>query len=206
MSAISSTHTSVTLRPLVVRVGGSIGLSSALITIPPFAALYFLSTDAGGWPFLLLLQVGVTLIATAASARLHRAFIRIDANGFTENGYFGRRTRTRVEDIGSILIIPVSGGQTLAANNQVFVLDRAGKTRLRVRGQYWGPSVVQAIVTAFDVPVHRIGNAMTPAELRHAHGAKLYAYERHPAVATTALALLIVGICLPIMITLDSLI
>jgi len=205
MSAINGARASVTLRPLVARVGGSIGLSAALITVPPFAALYFLTASSGGWPFLLALQVAVSSIAVVGSASTQRAVIRIDEDGFNETGYFGGRTRTSLADIGSILVIPLAAGQTLATNDQVFVLDQAGRTRVRVRGQYWGPAVVRAITTAFDVPVHRIENAMTPAEMRHAHRSKLYFHERHPVIVTTALAIAIVGITLPIMITINEL-
>ena len=206
MSIATGERAALTLRPLVARVGGTIVLSTALITVPPSIALYFLTAASGGWPFVLLLQIGTLGVAVAASMLVRRACILIDDGGFWETGFLGRRVRTRVSDISSILVVPFFPGQDLEARDQVFVLDGSGRTRLRVRGQYWGPSVVQAVVNAFDVPVHRAELPMTPAELRHAHRGKLYFHEQHPALAMIAMGLLILGGTLPIMLSLNQLI
>ena len=198
-------RSALVVHPFWRRVATTMSLSVGLAIVPPFAALYWLTASNGHWPTVLLVHA-VTLAAIGAAAvRVRHVVIKIDSRGIRERGYLGRLVVTPPEHIASVLILSVLSGSSAETTTQLFVLDHRGRTRLRMRGQYWSEDALRSVEQALDVPVQRLAAPITHAELRAMHGRKLFAYERHTGLAFTLIALVATAVAVPVFVVIESL-
>jgi hypothetical protein len=168
------------IRPLVTRLSNEYGLSAALLVLPPLIALYVLTSPSGTWGYVLLVHALISAVILLLSWGLHHTQVRISPDGLSETGLLGRPVFTPREEVASVLVLSITDGNSSAVHDQVFVLDENGRTRLRLRGQLWGPAAVQTVATAYDVPLQRLEDPKTMTDVRFDHASKLYWHERHP--------------------------
>jgi hypothetical protein len=186
------------VHPLWSRFALTGSLTVGLVIVPPFAALYWLTVPTGGWPVILAIHAVTLAVATLGSLRVRHAVIKIDERGIRERGYLGRLVVTPPSDVASIVVVRVLLGSSVETTTQLFVLDAAGRTRLRMRGQYWSAEALRAVEAALDAPVQRIDSPLTREELLAAFGRNLYWYERHAGPAFTALAAVCAAVAVPV--------
>jgi hypothetical protein len=198
-------RSALVVHPFWRRVATTMSVAVGLAIVPPFAALYWLTAATGKWPAVLAVQAVTMLAITAAAIRVRHVVIKIDSRGIRERGYFGRLVVTPPEEIDSVLILSVLAGSSAETTTQLFVLDRHGRTRLRMRGQYWSEDALRDVEHALDVPVQRLPAPLTRRELRVLHGRNLLGYERHPALAFTAVALAAAAVAVPVFVEIESL-
>jgi hypothetical protein len=198
-------RSALVVHPFWRRFATAMSIAVGLAVVPPFAALYWLTIPTGTWPTIMAIHA-VTLLAIAAAAiRVRHVVIKIDSRGIRERGYFGRLVVTPPEEVDSILILTVLAASTAEATAQLFVLDRRGRTRHRMRGQYWSEESLRGVEQALDVPVQRMATPLTRRELRVMHGRNLYWHERHPVPTFTAVALLAAAVATPVFVVIESL-
>jgi hypothetical protein len=77
-------------------------------------------------------------------------------------------------------------------SEQLFLVDSAGRTVLRLRGHLWHAEDLNRIVNYYAVPVRRMETALTWRELRRSYGRNLEAWERHPVLTGITLATLLI--------------
>lgn len=166
------------LRP-VAQLHGQTRLVTATLLIPVFAAVFWFAIPRGTWPRVFVALIVVTVVYAGASYLLSRVSIRIAHDCVSERGFFSTN-RVAAKRIESVLVITAYRGQSLETVPQLFLLDTNGDALLRMRGQFWSNDSIEAMASAFDVPVRRIEEPMTRAELRREHARLLYWFERWP--------------------------
>ncbi|SMQ59388.1 hypothetical protein [Agreia sp. VKM Ac-1783] len=180
------------LRP-IDQLHGQTRLVTAALLIPVFAAVFWFSIPRGTWPRVFVALLVVTAIYATASFLLSRVSIRLAHDCVSERGFF-TSNRVASKRIESVLIITAYRGQSLDTVLQLFLLDTNGEALLRMRGQFWSSASIEAMASAFDVPVKRIEEPLTRAELRRDFSSILYWFERWPwlgaAVSAGAIAAL----------------
>ncbi len=196
----------VVLRPMWSRFAWTATVAIGAIALPPFLALYWLTIPTGGWRTVLAIHAVTLLAATLATVRVRHAVIEIDKHEIREHGYFGRLVVTPRSEIASVLVVPVLAGSTPEVTTQLFVLDRQGRTRVRMLGQYWSDSSLKALEHAFDVPVRRVPSPLTRHELRAHYGPNLYWHERHPALTFAGVVVLCALVATPVFVVIEGLI
>ncbi|WP_210480349.1 hypothetical protein [Naasia sp. SYSU D00948] len=198
--------TRLVVHPMWGRFASTATAAISLTVLPPFLALYWLTIPTGDWMLVLAIHAVTLAVVIPATLRVRHAVIEIDEHEVRERGYFGRLVVTPRADIGSVLVVPVLAGSTLDSSVQLFVLDREGRTRVRMRGQYWSEEALTAVEHAFDVPVKRVPAPITRRELRARYGPNLYWHERHPALTFTAVAALCTAVATPVFVAIEQLI
>ncbi|PVZ95769.1 hypothetical protein DDQ50_04640 [Amnibacterium flavum] len=196
----------VTLRPLFASVARRANLSALLALTPPFAALYFLTWASGGALVVLIVNAIVVAILVGGIARMAAVRVAFSQDEIVERGYLGGVHSTPAAELASVLVVPVNSGRSLATNTHVFFLDRDGRTRLRLRGQYWGDAMIARALDAYDLPIERLTEPITRSELRHRFGVNLYWYERHPALTYLIGGAAVLVITAPLIAALNSVI
>ncbi len=170
--------------------------SIVFITIV-FVVLYFLTVPNGPWTLVLSLQVVAMVVVGLAAWGYFSATIWVSPTEVSERGFFGTRRRFPVAEIDSILLATTagSGGEL---QRQVFIRDAAGRLLVRMRGQFWSPESMDAVVTTLPVPVVKIDEVTTIKELRQQYPQLLFWFERRPvlALAVTAGVSLLIGVVL----------
>lgn len=186
------------VRPLWGRFALTGTVTIGLMIVPPFAALYWLTIPTGGWPVIAAIHAVTIAVVTLGTTRVRQWVITIDERGIRERGYFGRLVGTPPSAIDSILIVRVLAGSSLGASTQLFVLDPQGRTRLRMRGQFWPADAIAAVERALGVPVQKVPTPLTRRELRLGFRSNLYWYERHPHLAFPALVVASLAVAIPV--------
>ncbi|SKA93112.1 hypothetical protein SAMN06295879_1621 [Agreia bicolorata] len=166
------------LRP-IAQLHGQTRLVTAALLIPVFAAVFWFSIPRGTWPRVFVALLVVSAVYAAASFLLSRVSIRLAHDCVSERGFF-TSNRVASKRIESVLIITAYRGQSLETVPQLFLLDTNGDALLRMRGQFWSTDSIEAMAAAFDVPVKRIEEPLTRAELRRDYSPILYWFEHWP--------------------------
>lgn len=131
---------------------------------PVFALLYLLTVPGGSWPWVLALQLIVSLAVGAGCARFFLAAIWVDREGISERGYvLGKRHFSRAE-VDSVVRVRTFGYGSEVIE-QLFVCDAAGRCLVRMRGQFWTRGEMDAVIETLGAPVTVLGGIMTLREL-----------------------------------------
>lgn len=201
-----ATRAELVVRPFWGRFARTVSIAVGAAVIPPFAALYWLTVPTGGWPIVFAIHKLALLGLAVAAVRVRFVVLKVDSRGVRMRGYFGRLTVTPPEDLGAVLVVRVLASTSAAVTTQLFVLDRRGRTRARMRGQYWADEALHQVEHALDVPVQRLPEPLTRRELRLLYGRNLFWYERHPALTFLGVGLLILAVATPALVVIESLI
>jgi len=175
------------------------GWKSFLATsVPLFGALGIVAAETGRWPVVLAGFAGATVVFALVAGRLRGAGVMLDPEGVHERAYLRSTVFTPRRRVHQALVVPV--GRTLLdeVTHQLFLLDRRGRTLLRMRGQLWDPQDLKAAAAYFDVPVRVLDTPVTWSELRQSpYRGNLEPWERHPLLTAAALAVLGIAVLTP---------
>jgi hypothetical protein len=174
------------LRP-VARLHGQSGLIAAALLIPVFTAVFWFAIPRGTWPRVFVALLVVSAVYAIASFLFSRVSIRLAHDRVVDRGFF-TTNRVASKRIESVLIVTVYRGQSLETVPQLFLLDTNGDALLRMPGQFWSVDSIETVASAFDVPVRRIEEPLTRAELRRDHASLLHWFERWPWVGMAVVA------------------
>ena len=148
--------------------------------VPLFAVLYWLTIPRDLWLPVALGQFiasGFILFGIYA----HRnTCITVSPLGFSERGFFGRKTQHAAASVDTIVFLDMYQSDTLDTYAQLFVIGRSGKVLLRMRGQFWSRADMETVIEELDAPVLRISAPMTLRELNRMSPELLYWFERRP--------------------------
>jgi hypothetical protein len=176
----------------------------AALTLPILAAMLWFSIPRGTWPRVIIAFLFVAALYTAGTWLLRGVSIRIERDGLVERGFFRHDNRIPAKRIATALIIDVYRGVSTETNRQLFLLDTSGELLLRMRGEFWSDDDIDAVASAFDVPMRRMPDPITAARLRAESPDLLYWFERWPWVgglsvvgAISLLALLLIALMSP---------
>ncbi|WP_156109763.1 hypothetical protein [Cryobacterium sp. MLB-32] len=147
---------------------------------PTFAVLYWLNIPSGTWAPVLVAQVFFTLMYALGLIAAYRVVICLDDTSITERGFFRPLTTFPLATVGSVVLLDLYASAALDTNPQLFVTDRDGKLLIRMRGQFWTPGDMHALVDEIDVPIVRVPEPMTLADLNRLRPELLYWFERRP--------------------------
>jgi hypothetical protein len=139
------------------------------------------------------LTVGLTLcIAVKLTWRFSQTRLRLDSAGATAYGLLLRSRRASMQRVASALLLAVYDDRSLLPIRQLFLLDAAGSTLLRMRGRYWSDEQMRVVTSHFDIPVSEAAEPVTSRDLRAQRGGQLTWFERHPV--TSGIVLVVAGL------------
>lgn len=148
------------------------------LTTPLFAVLYWLTVPSGGWRSVLAVHVGLTLVFGAVAASVLRIRVSCDGTVVTERGLLGRPRRVPVSDVARVLLLDLYQPGALDTHRQLFLLARDGRVLLRLRGQLWAQTDLDALAASIGTPVERLPQPLSRAELKRLHPGLLRWFER----------------------------
>jgi hypothetical protein len=162
----------------------------AAFVFPLFLSLYLITIPTGRWaPFAAAHALVMGAFALAAQ-RLHGAGIHLSRDGIRERAYFLSTVFTPVDRIASVLVVRLLDWNSEDMSRQLFIVDAAGQTLLRIRGQLWHAADFDRIVHFYAVPVHVVEDPMTWSELRRSkYRHNLSKWERQPHLTGGAITL-----------------
>lgn len=169
-------------RPVRLR-AWALGLA---LSMPVFFALYWLTVPTGHSVHVIIAHAAVLLAFAIAAERLRRAKIVFSADGIRNSTWLSTRF-TPVSELASILVLTLADGQTLHQFAQYFFLDRSGRTRLRLRGQFWSKADLSRAAAFYDLPVSLIPSTISGKEARATYRTQLQWFERRPVLTVAAL-------------------
>jgi hypothetical protein len=167
---------------------------------PVFAALYLLTVPQDRWVPFLVAHVLLMAAFAVVAGRLHRAGVLLAKDGIREREYLGPLVFTPVDDIASVIVVKLRDPYSDRFSLQYFVVDHAGRTVLRLRGQLWHPADLAQIVGFYGVPVHYRDDELSWRQLRREYGSNLDRWERHPVLTAGFLIVLFLAIAIPILL------
>ncbi|THG30051.1 hypothetical protein [Naasia lichenicola] len=194
----------VVVRPLISKLLTRYWISALCMGLPPVITLYVFSLAAGEWAYVLLLHVIPTAIGFVLTMSLRRSRVVLSPEGITETDLFTAPVSTPRAEMSSILMVPVTDGNSSTAHNHLFLFDHDGRTRLRMRGAFWGEEALENVVRSFDLPVVRVEKVATMSDLRAEYGSAIYWRERHPYLLGVVIGIGIVVLTGPVLWMVDS--
>lgn len=163
-------------RPTLAR---SIGLPVLALAVPLFGTVVWVLRPLG--PTALAAAVaGALLFLGLAALTWHRyrhTQIRVSRQGLIERGFFGRVQHVPREDVAGVLRLDTYRGDTLETVPQLFVVDRAGRCLVRMRGTFWDDAAMDAVAAMLEVGQAVRNEPVTLAELRASDPGLLYWFE-----------------------------
>lgn len=148
------------------------------LTTPLFAVLYWLLAPHNGWRVVFAAHVAVALVFAAFTAAVLHTRIRFDGSVITETGVFGGRRRVPVADVARVLILDVYQPGALDTHRQLFLIGRNDAVLLRLRGQLWQQSDIDALAAAVGAPMERETQPLARREVKRLHPGLLRWFER----------------------------
>ncbi|MGN6742017.1 MAG: hypothetical protein ACTHJL_01800 [Amnibacterium sp.] len=191
----------VTLQPFRQRYWLPI-VGSLIAAVVPVYATAFTIASTGGRIGPVSVAAGVTLVVAALVAwRFSRARLVLDEEGVIEYGLLTRPRRTSRADVAAALSLALYDPQSVQTRRQLFLVDGAERTRLRMSGGSWTDQHMSAVLRHFDVLLETIENPMTLGDLRQTRPSLLRWSERHPWRWNLVLVAIGVVCCVTIAIT-----
>ncbi|BDZ45737.1 hypothetical protein [Naasia aerilata] len=180
-------------------------LTIALVTLPPFLSLYWLTSSTGGWPYVLTVHVVILAMVGLVSRQVRRISVTVDEAGIRRRNLLGRTRSVPSSDVHSAIVVRVLSTSSKGATPQLFVLDASGRAVLRMLGSLWSRDALTAVETALEVPVQHLPAPIGRREFRLGFWRNLGFTERHPALTSTALGVAGVLVATPVLAEINSL-
>ena len=158
-------------------------IATLALTTPVFAVAYWLTIPTGSWPWVLALHVLTAIVVVLLVLRFRRTTVTVSPAGVRERGFLGQVNEISNTEIGSICLIEIYRDNALDTQPNLFVLDRSGAVRVRLRGQYWSRAIMEDVADVLDRPVVNVSDTITLSEMRSARPEWLYWFERVPLLS-----------------------
>lgn len=145
---------------------------------PTFTVLYWLNAPNGAWLPVLIAQIVVTLAYVLSMIAARRVMILVDATGISERGFLRRYTTFPHATVARVVLLNLYASGSLDTNLQLFATDDDGRLLVRMRGQFWSDDDMELLADSLDVPVVRVPEPVTLADLNRLRPELLYWFER----------------------------
>ncbi|KQX05633.1 MULTISPECIES: hypothetical protein [unclassified Leifsonia] len=165
---------------------GQLAIATVVLTVPVFAALYWISVPVGVWPAVLALQVLVMLIIGVGVIASRSVYVQLHEWGVEDHWPFGFTSNVRSSDVDTILLIDLYTGNGMETVPQLFALDGRDRLVLRMRGQLWTRSAIQQVAARLGAPVVHAPVPMTLTDFTRIEPQLLAWFERRPLWAVRA--------------------
>lgn len=166
---------------------------------PVFASLYLLTVPQDRWEPFAVAHLLLMAAFIAVSGRLRGAGVLLAPDGIREREYLSRLKFTPADRVAAVLVVKLRDSYTDRFSKQYFVVDDAGRTLLRMRGQLWHPSDLRQVVEFYGVPVRVLEAELSWPEFRRAYGPNLDRWERHPVLTTMLSIIVFMAMAIPIL-------
>lgn len=172
--------------------------SILLAMIPVFGVLYWFSIVHDGWWMVLVANIVVVALATAALLRQLTVYSAVTDTQLEGRGIFSPVVRVPLERIAGVHLIETYLGQGPEKVTQLLVTDQEGRRLFRMRGNFWHPGDLRAIADALPVAVKVISEPMSMDEFYRNFPGSAYWFEHRPILRVVAI---IAGVLLAVLIT-----
>jgi hypothetical protein len=151
-----------------------------VVPIPLIGVLVFLRLPEGALP------------AAAASALVCLAMgfwtlnlfrgtsIGVTADAIEEVGFFGQKTVSLKEDIGSVALVHTYYGELAETRPQLIVRNHDNQRMLRMRGTFWTEESMRIIASELGVPIDEPATPMTARQMFSRYPGSAYWFEDRP--------------------------
>lgn len=148
------------------------------LTTPVFAVMYWLTAPHDEWPVVLVVHIGLTLVFVAVAASVLRVRVCFNGSSVAERGILGPRRPVPVTEVARVILLDLYQPGALDTHRQLFLLGADGRVLLRLRGQLWEQSDIDALAAAVGAPVERQPKPLSRAEVMRLHRGLLRWFER----------------------------
>ena len=160
------------------------GLVAALaLTTPVFAVAYWLTITPGTWMWPLGLHVLAALVGALLVFRFHRTAVVVSPQGVVERGFLGRINQISTDEISALYLVEIYRDSTLDTQPNLFIIDKDGALRIRLRGQYWSRESMEELAEVVDRPLTNLSDSIRLADMRQSRPEWLYWFERLPVIS-----------------------
>lgn len=157
------------------------GLTAVLaFFVPLFAVLYWLTVPHGVWLPVVIVQLVASCSLIYAIYSYRHIKIVVSSRGFTERGFFGRKTQYASAMVDNVMIVEMYQSDTLDTHPHLFVRKADGTVALRMRGQFWSRADMEMVVDELAAPIVRVEEPVTLRDLNRTNPELLYWFERRP--------------------------
>ena len=117
----------------------------------------------------------------------------LDGDGLRYWGPVAQGRRVMKSQVVRAVDLLIFSEERLQSDRQLFLVDAAGKTLVRMNGMWWSDDQLAAVAQHFEVPLDTIPETMTARELRRIRAVQLQWFERHPVLGFLIAAFLVSG-------------
>ncbi|ONI64209.1 hypothetical protein ALI44B_06535 [Leifsonia sp. ALI-44-B] len=171
----------LTVKPRRALLGQGL-LAAAMIVVPVFAVLLWLSRDSAAFPYVVGLLAATVLAAAVWAALFLSVEVRVSGDEIVRRTIWGRRVTIPVSGVSRSLVLDLHRTMATQAHPQLFVLDDDERALVRLRGEYWGRHDMELLVGRLRAPVQRLQHPVTLGELQVTNPHMLYWFERKPSL------------------------
>lgn len=165
-------------------------LSYALLSLPLFGAVYFLSTSSAVW----LTAFGVHVLSLVAAAavylRFTRVFIGVTSTAIHERSFLGPPRVMLLSEVVHAALVHTYRSSSTETMPQLLVRCADHKRVLRMRGMFWSESdlraVADAITASSDIRLEERREPLTAGAFFSEYPGSAYWFENRPALVVVA--------------------
>ena len=159
------------------------GIAAILaLSVPILIVLYWLTIPTGAWVWVAVAQAIVLGAMIFGTIRFLRVCVSVSDSHLLERRFFFGTTRIPLESISRVVMLEMHRTMASQSRLQMFVLDRAGRPLLRMRGEYWSRNSINRIASHLTMsPIEHIDHPVTLDELQSTRPELLYWFERRPS-------------------------
>ncbi|HWD61964.1 MAG TPA: hypothetical protein VG369_05655 [Humibacter sp.] len=158
-------------------------IATLALTTPVFAVAYWLTISGDSWPWVLALHALTAVFVLFLVLLLRRTTVTVSQDSVRERGFLGQINQISNSEIGSICLIEIYRDNALDTQPNLFVLDKSGVVRVRLRGQYWSRTTMEDLAEVLDRPIVNVSDSITLSEMRSSRPEWLYWFERVPLLS-----------------------
>jgi hypothetical protein len=155
-------------------------VSLVLGMIPLFGVLYWFSFEHHSWLVVLIVNLLVVALATAALLRQLTVFSAVTATELIGRGIFSPMIRVPLSRIASVDLIDTYVGQAPDTTTQLLVRDAEGKRLFRMRGNFYHPGDLQRIASALPLEARTSTEPIALGEFFRTYPGSAYWFEHRP--------------------------
>lgn len=181
-------------------------LSYALLSLPLFGALYFLSTSSTVWLTALGMHMFSLVAAAAVYLRFTRVFIGVTSTAIHERGFLGRSRVMQLSEVVHATLVYTYRSSSTETMPQLLVRCADHRRVLRMRGMFWSETNLRAVASAItassDIRLEERREPLTASAFFTEYPGSAYWFENRPALVVVAgfvILLVVLGVVLGFM-------